>query len=126
MAQDKYVRNNRIAEALDLRGMKQIELCELTGISKSSLNAYVKQNWQPKQNAIAKMSSVLDVSEMWLAGYDVPMERDLRPMIIELTHDSELNGANRLVAYFRALNRADKDALLNIAEIMYNRYGDKE
>ena len=72
---NEYKRNNRIAEALSLRGMKQVELCEKTGIKKSSINGWVKQNWQPKQIALMKMAKVLDVSEMWLAGYDVPMER---------------------------------------------------
>lgn len=70
-----YKRENRIAEALSLRGMKQVELCEKTGIKKSALNGYVKQNWQPKQESLYKMAKVLDVSEMWLAGYDAPMER---------------------------------------------------
>lgn len=70
-----YKRLNRLREALDIRGMKQVELCEKTGISKTSINGWVKNNWQPKQEALYKMARALDVSEMWLAGYDVPMER---------------------------------------------------
>ena len=48
---------------------------ERTGIAKASINAWVKQNWQPKQKSLMKMAKVLGVSEMWLAGYDVPTER---------------------------------------------------
>lgn len=70
-----YEKRNRIREALALRNMKQVELCEKTGIKKSSVNNWLAQRWQPKQDAIMKMARVLDVSEMWLAGYDVPMER---------------------------------------------------
>jgi transcriptional regulator with XRE-family HTH domain len=55
--------------------MKQVELCEKTGIKKSSINNWLGQRWQPKQDAVMKMAQALDVSEMWLAGYDVPMER---------------------------------------------------
>ena len=55
--------------------MKQVELCEKTGIKKSSLNNWLSQRWQPKQEPIMKMAKALDVSEMWLAGYNVPMER---------------------------------------------------
>lgn len=66
---------NRLAEALWIRGMKQVELAEKTGIDKSSINSWKSQRWQPKQVALAKMAQVLDVSEMWLAGCDVPMER---------------------------------------------------
>ena len=74
---DNYKRENRLREALNIRGMKQVELCEKTGIKKSSINGWIKQNWQPKQESLYKMAKVLDVSEMWLAGYDTPMERPL-------------------------------------------------
>lgn len=72
---DNYERQNRIAEALKIRNLKQVELVEKTGLSKSSINNWIAQRWQPKQKALAIMASALDVSEMWLAGYDVPMER---------------------------------------------------
>lgn len=71
----EYKRENRIAEALSIKGWKQVDLVERTGIAKASINAWVKQNWQPKQKSLMKMAQVLGVSEMWLAGYDVPMER---------------------------------------------------
>lgn len=67
--------HNRLDEALSLKGMKPVELSERTKISKASISSYCKQRWQPKQDALHKMASVLDVSELWLAGYDVPMER---------------------------------------------------
>ena len=72
---NEYKRENRIAEALSIKGWKQVDLVERTGIPKASINAWVKQNWQPKQKSLMKMAQVLGVSEMWLAGYDVPMER---------------------------------------------------
>ena len=72
---DNYEKKNRISEALSIRRMKQVELCEKANIKKSSLNNWIAQRWQPKQDAIYKMASALDVSEMWLAGYDTPMER---------------------------------------------------
>lgn len=73
--ENKYKRKNRIAEALSIRGWKQVDLCERTGIKKASINGWIKQNWQPKQESLYKMAKALDVSEMWLAGYDVEMER---------------------------------------------------
>lgn len=71
----EYKRENRIGLALSLRGWKQVDLVERTGIPKNSINAWVNQKWQPKQKALMSMAKVLDVSEMWLAGYDTPMER---------------------------------------------------
>lgn len=68
---------NRIKEALALRGMKQVELAERSGINHQKINPWINQRWQPKQDSLYKMAKVLDVSELWLAGYDVPMERPI-------------------------------------------------
>lgn len=95
---NQYERKNRVAEALAIRGWKQVDLVERTGIAKTSVNGWVKQNWQPKQKALMKMAKVLGVSEMWLAGYDVPMERpelqkrndELTQLIIEIKEDDDL------------------------------------
>lgn len=72
---ENYERNNRIAEALNMRGMKQIELAEKTGISRGTINNWLKNKYQPKRVPLMKMAQVLDVAELWLAGYDVPIER---------------------------------------------------
>ena len=72
---DKYERKNRIREALSIRGLKQVELAEKSNISKGTINNWLAQRYQPKQQALMTLARILDVSEMWLAGYDVPMER---------------------------------------------------
>ena len=71
----EYTRKNRISEALAAKGWKQVDLSERTGIPKNSINAWVNQKYQPRQKPLMKMAQVFSVSEMWLAGYDVPMER---------------------------------------------------
>jgi len=65
----------RIKAALDLRGMKASELSERSGINKPSISNYLSGRYEPKQEALYKMGKALDVAEMWLAGYDIPMER---------------------------------------------------
>lgn len=65
----------RLAHAMSLRGMKQAELCEATGIVKSSISTYLSGEYKPKQNNLYKIALALDVSEAWLMGCDVPMER---------------------------------------------------
>ena len=68
---------NRIREALSIRGMRQVELQEKSGVDKAAINHYIKQRYQPKQKALLSMAKALDVNEIWLAGYDVPMERNV-------------------------------------------------
>ena len=109
----EYKRNNRISEALAIRGMRQVELCELTGIKKASVNGWVKQNWQPKQEALYKMAKVLDVSEMWLAGYDVPMERPIAQV--------KLDEISLLVEEMKRNDRV-KDLYIKIAKLSPDQF----
>ena len=67
----------RLKEAMDIKQMKAIELSEKSGISRPSISCYLSGKYEPKQNALYSFGKALDVSEMWLAGYDVPMERSV-------------------------------------------------
>ena len=72
---ENFEKRNRIREALSIRNMRQVELAEKTGVPKGTINNWLNNRYQPKQKARMVMAKVLDVSEMWLAGYDTPMER---------------------------------------------------
>lgn len=65
----------RIRKALTIRSMKQTELSQHTNIPKSAISQYISGNFEPKQDRIYLISKALNVSEAWLMGYDVPMER---------------------------------------------------
>ena len=67
---------NRLRRALKLRGMKQVELCEITGLGKSSLSQYLSGEYEPRINRVAIIANVLDVDIYWLMGFDVPMDRE--------------------------------------------------
>ena len=66
---------NRLNQALGLRNMKASELAEKTGMHKSRISQYVNGIYEAKQEAVYKIALALDVSESWLMGYDVPIER---------------------------------------------------
>ena len=65
----------RIAKALLIRNMRQSDLAEITKIPKSSLSLYLKGAYEPKDDRIYIIAKALRVSEAWLMGYDVPMEK---------------------------------------------------
>lgn len=67
--------SERLKEAMSLRKMKQVDIMRSTGLDRGSVSHYVSGNYEPKNEAIFKMAKALDVNEMWLWGYDVPMER---------------------------------------------------
>lgn len=71
----KSTTSERIKEGMTVRNMKQIDIVEKTGISKGALSSYISGKYLPKQNNIYLIAKALNVSEGWLMGYDVPMEK---------------------------------------------------
>lgn len=73
--EDKF--SNRLQKAMQIRNIKASELSEKANIPKSAISQYLSGLYEAKQKSIFKLANVLDVSEGWLMGYDVPMERNL-------------------------------------------------
>lgn len=68
--------SERIVTAMEIRDLKQTDLVEKSGINKGALSSYIAGRYEPKQRNIYKLANALDVSEAWLMGLDVPMERN--------------------------------------------------
>ena len=68
--------SNRLKTGLSIRNMRPSELCRMTGIGKSAMSQYMSGAFRPKQDNTYKIAKALDVSETWLMGFDVPMERE--------------------------------------------------
>ena len=66
---------DRLQEALKARKMKAIDLSEQLGISRGTISRYLSGDSTPKADRLNHICSALNVSEAWLLGYDVPMER---------------------------------------------------
>ena len=66
---------NRMRTAMYKIGKKQIDIVNETGINRSAISRYLSGEYEPKQDAIHKIAKCLNVSEMWLWGYECPMER---------------------------------------------------
>ena len=81
---------DRLNEALCIRRMKQLELSNVTGISRVSISTYATGKCSPKSDTVTILSAALHVSEMWLLGYDVPME-DLNPDVESKTHIKKIS-----------------------------------
>ena len=75
--------SERLKEALQLSGKKRIDIAKETGIDKGSISNYTSGRYEPKLLAIKKLAKSLNVSEMWLWGYDVPKERPVPTWTVE-------------------------------------------
>ena len=107
--------SKRIAVALKIKGMKQYELCKLANVPKSSLSLYLSGAYEPKQDRVYDMAKALNVSEAWLMGYDVPMERQekkLSPTEADLSEGEKI-----LLDLFRRVPEDKQELVLQMIRV---------
>lgn len=105
--------SERIKEALHIRGMRQSELVEKTGIGKSSISTYISGAYEPKQKNIYKIAKALNVTEPWLMGLDVPMDKIIHPNTPDTTICIT---TTKLIKVFNKLNETGKKEAINRIE----------
>lgn len=66
---------DRLKEAMQAAGKKQADLVRETGLNRGTISRYLSGEVEPRQDATYKLAASLNVNEMWLWGYSVPMER---------------------------------------------------
>ena len=67
--------STRLQELMHIKNINQVDLCQRTGIPKSSTSMYLSGERSPRQNRLSQIAEKFNISEAWLMGYDVPMER---------------------------------------------------
>ncbi|EKB54509.1 S24 family peptidase [Facklamia hominis] len=88
--------SERLTHAMEVRGVKAIDLSKMTGIGRSSISEWVNGKYEAKQDKIYILANALDVDAGWLTGLDVPMESNDRIQIIynQLTPPRQHNVLN--------------------------------
>ena len=79
--------SERLQIAMDERKIKQIDLARVADVNQGALSRYLKGSYAPKSTALYKLALALDVSDMWLEGYDVPMERSQKQKEIDFKNN---------------------------------------
>ena len=51
---------DRLKEGMSLRGLRQADIVEKTGINKGALSSYISGKYQPKQNNIFLLAKALE------------------------------------------------------------------
>lgn len=119
---------SRLREIMAARGLRQSDVlrmaqpyCERYKIKlgKSDLSQFVTGKVAPGQWKLTILGLALNVSEAWLMGLDVPMDRSG----IETPPTPEGEGRlpddeRRLLALFHQLNREGRERLVEIADDM--------
>ena len=94
---------DRLPEALSLRDKKAVDLVRDLKIPKSAISQYMSGKSQKMDSErLYLICKYLDVSEPWMMGYDVPMER-------KITQKTEKK--NNVIADIVVRLRTDEDFL---------------
>ena len=69
---------HRFIEAMNIRGLRQVDVAERSGLDKAQISQYKNGKYEPMQDALYKLAQALNVNVAWLMGHDVPMEINRR------------------------------------------------
>lgn len=121
-----YTTAQRLQQILGERGLSQADVLRMAQpycrqynvkITKSALSQYISGHVEdPKPDKISVLSYALGVSEAWLMGFDVPMER--KTPIPEIREDGRMA---RLSALFERLSEEDQDEIISLIEWKLSR-----
>jgi len=104
---------SRLKKLINERKLRQVDIltaclpyCQKYDVkmNKSDISQYLSGKAEPNQDKLFILGSALNVSEAWLMGYDVPMERAKSYIIsgsssklLHLYHDLNSRGKERLI-----------------------------
>lgn len=96
----------RLKSVMQIKGIRAVDIVENTDIPKGAVSYYIAGKSQPKADRLYVLAKYLNVSEAWLLGYDVPMERtaeqkkndDLVKIIAQMRKDPKFFGIVSLLA----------------------------
>jgi len=121
----KMTTGKRLQQIMSDRGLKQVDIlrmcqpyCEKYGIklAKNDLSQYINDKVQPGQDKLSILGMALDVSEVWLMGYDVPAE----PAVSASPSDLRRDEAELLDLYGR-VNSLGRKEIRRYAEYICSR-----
>lgn len=70
---------DRLREAMNKEGLKQVDLSRKTGISAPTISEWLKGSYLAKQDKVAILAKALNVSPSWLMGLDDTETEPLPP-----------------------------------------------
>ena len=128
---------NRLKKVMDQNGLRQVDIlkkaepyCKKFGVKlgRNDLSQYISGKVSPGQEKLTVLALALNVSEAWLMGFDVPMER-IDPELLQLQKESRKNFAEKwniqyyekqLLKYFTQLIDDNKKRAIRYTENLCN------
>lgn len=106
--------SERLSLALSYRNMSSTELAKKIGMSKQAISTYATGLRSPKLPVARLIAETLEINDLWLMGYDVPVEIN-KPIVRK---DDEL-----ILELFKQLGDEDRKKILEIAQLYAGNQG---
>ena len=109
--------SERLKLIMDAKQIRQIDIlnaakpfCQKYGVKleRNDLSQYVSGKVLPGQDKLTILGLALNVSEAWLMGFDVPMEREIAPAAQEEGNER----ITELVELFKLLSKTEQDLII--------------
>ena len=116
----------RLKQLLRDRNLRQVDALALiepwarkynVPFFKQNLSLYLKGTVEPNQDKLILLAKAFNVSEAWLMGFDVPMERQNPTAEIDPDYIVK-NGDQELLVEIERLDPAQKDLLRQYLELL--------
>lgn len=120
-----YNTSQRLQQLISERNLKQVDILRMAApycerynvkLTKSALNHYISGKAAPRQDKLSILSYALGVSEAWLMGFDVPMERTT-----PIPGDPEDGRKARMINLFERLSEAEQSEIISLIEWKLSR-----
>lgn len=114
--------SERLKFLMETRNLRQADIlemirpyCESFGINipRNALSQYITGKVRPRQDKLTILGLALNVSEAWLMGYDVPMERPGKAPGSGKTPERE-----EIATIFASLSDENQKRLLDFARVL--------
>lgn len=106
--------SKRISKALKNANLSQRKLAEMTGLTAAAISQYAKGTIRPTEENLIKIARALNVSPIWLHGYD----NEYQALALE-----QMAKNKRIINLFESLNNQGKDKVIEYAEDIMPKYG---
>ncbi len=113
-----YSTAQRLKQIMVARNLRQVDIlkaatpyCKKYGVQleKNALSQYVSGKVEPGQEKLSILGMALKVSEAWLMGYDVPMQRSHA-----LSAENVDEGMVEFVEQFSLLSKEQRDLVMHV------------
>ena len=114
----KYTTSDRLKQIMKARNLRQVDIleaaepyCKKYGVKleKNALSQYVSGKVEPGQEKLTILGMALGVSEAWLMGYEVGMERHVTPTV-----DTDDGRTSKIIELTELLSADQKDLIIHV------------